>query len=114
MPPTIDFDVLAASAFENIKCALAIEALYLPKAGAPKKIRGVFDDRAQEVDPDTDKVISSNVYTFGAKISDIPGKKPVKGDKLVIRNVAYQVIDSREDGVPDVSTVLILHKVQTA
>lgn len=112
MPP-IDFDVLAASAFENIKCALGIEALYLPKAGGQHTIRGVFDDRVQEVDPDTDKVISSNVYTFGLKLADLPSS-PVKGDKIVIKNIAYQVIDSREDGVPDVSTFLILHKVVTA
>ena len=111
MPP-IDFDVLAASAFDQIKCVLGIEALYLPKAGGQIVLRGVFDDQVQEVDPDTEKVISSNIFTFGLKLSDIPNK-PLKGDKLIIRNVAYQVIESREDGVPDVSTVLILHKVVT-
>lgn len=109
MPP-IDFDVLAASAFDVIKCTLGIEGLYLPKAGGQIIIRGVFDDRIQEVDPDTDKVISSNIFTFGIKLADLPNK-PVKGDKVILRNVAYQVIDSREDGVPDVSTVLIMHRV---
>lgn len=109
MPP-IDFDILASSAFDQIKCVLGIEVLYLPKAGGAIVLRGIFDDRIQEVDPDTDKIISSNIYTFGCKIDDI-GFKPVKGDKIVINNVFYQVIESREDGVPDVSTVLILHKV---
>lgn len=111
--PLIDFDVLAASAFDSIKRTLGIEASYLPKIGGQITVRGVFDDRVQEVDPDTDKVISSNIHTFGLKLADLPAK-PVKGDKLLIRNATYQVIDSREDGVPDVSTVLILHKVVTA
>jgi hypothetical protein len=111
MPP-IDFEDLAKSAFDEIKCTLGIAATYLPKAGGQYEIRGVFDDRAQEVDPDTEIPISSNIYTFGLKLADIPFV-PKKGDKLVIKNISYLVINSLEDGVPDASTVLVMHKEAT-
>lgn len=110
MPP-IDFEALAKSAFDEIKCTLGIDALYYPKSGGEFSIRGVFDDRAQEVDPDTEIAISSNIYSLGIKLADIPFA-PKKGDKVIIKKISYQVIDSLEDGVPDASTVLILHKVK--
>lgn len=112
MPP-IDFDELASDAFEEIKCALSTDALYLPKAGGQISIRGPFDDRAQEVDPDTEIAISSNVYTLGIKLADLPNL-PVKGDIVRIKNIDYRVIDSKEDGAPGVSTVLILQRVKGA
>lgn len=108
----IDFEALAKNAFDEIKCTLGIEALYRPKAGGQFSIRGVFDDRAQEVDPDTEIPVSSNVYSLGIKLADISPFKPTKGDKVIIKNVSYRVIDSLEDGVPDASTVLILHKLE--
>lgn len=109
MPP-IDFEQLAKNAFDPIKDALGISATYFPKVGAPKDIRGVFDDRAQEVGVDGEVSISSNVYTFGLKLDDLDFA-PLKGDKLVIKDITYQVIKALEDGVPDASTVLILHRV---
>jgi len=109
MPPT-DFDSLASRAFDSIKGAIGKDALYKPKAGGIIPIRGVFDDRAQEVDPDTERVVSSNIYSFGINEQDLPAE-PQKGDQVVIDEITYKVIDSQEDGVPGVSTVLILHKV---
>lgn len=110
MPPN-DFASLANSAFDTIKNIVGNgEALYLPKSGGQFSVKGPFDDRAREVDPDTNQLISSNVFTFGLHLSDIP-VSPSKGDKLIIDGTAYQVIKSEEDGVPGVSTVLILHKV---
>ena len=108
MPP-IDFEQMTNEAFEEIKCAVGIEATYFPKVGAPKDIVGIFDDRAQEVDPDTEIRISSNVYTFGLKLSDLDFT-PLKGDKIIIKDITYLVINALEDGVPDVSTVLVLHR----
>ena len=108
MPP-IDFEEMASDAFEEIKCAVGIEATYFPKVGAPVDIVGIFDDRAQEVDPDTQIRVSSNVYTFGIKLSDLDFT-PLKGDKIQIKDINYLVINALEDGVPDVSTVLVLHR----
>ena len=110
MPP-IDFEKLAKGAFDAVKCSLSISATYFPKAGGQYPIRGPFDDRAQQVDPAVDKVISSNLFTFGLKLDDIPDL-PKKGDKIVIKEVSYKVVESQEDGVPGVSTVLFLHKVE--
>lgn len=108
MPP-IDFETLAKTAFDKIKVNLGIDVNYRPKSGGSFQIRGVFDDRAQEVDPDTEIAVSSNIFTLGVKLDDLP-RKPEKGDRATIKNVTYRVIDSLEDGVPDASTVLILHK----
>lgn len=109
MCPPNDFESLAKFAFDKIKVTLGINVTYIPKIGAPIEIQGVFDDRAQQVDPDTEIVVSSNVFTFGIKLADLPAK-PQKGDKIVIKTITYIVIDSLEDGVPDASTVLVLHK----
>ena len=112
MPP-VDFEQLAKDAFDEIKCTLGIDVIYSPKVGGRFNIRGVFDDRAQEVDPDTEISVSSNVYTLGIKLDDIPFV-PAKGDIAIIKNIQYKVIDSLEDGVPGASTVLVLHKVTGA
>lgn len=109
MPP-INFEDLAEKAFDAIQDTLSTDAIYKPKAGGQFKIRGPFDDRAQQVDPDTEQVISSNIFTFGLQLSDLKSP-PKKGDSLVVKNQTYKVIDSQEDGVPGVSVVLILHKV---
>lgn len=110
MPP-VDFEALAKAAFDEIKCGLGTEAEYLPKSGGQFSVRGVFDDRIQEVDPDTEIAVSSNIYSFGVKIDDLPAP-PQKGDKVLISGVAYRVIDSQEDGAQGVSTFLIMHKVE--
>jgi len=110
-----DFEDLAKGAFDIIKTSLGtkvLEATYKPKQGGAFKLRGVFDDRAQEIDPDTEQHVSSNVFTFGIKLDDIPNL-PVKGDKVVIKNQLYRVIEALEDGVPGVSTVLVLHRIES-
>ena len=109
MPPR-DFEDLAKCAFDSIKNALGVDLTYQPKIGGVFAIKGVFDDRAQEVDPDTEQPVSSNIFTLGIKLDDIP-RPPVKGDKVVIKKQLYRVINALEDGVPDASVVLVLHRV---
>ena len=109
MPP-IDFEDMAKDAFDEIKSTLGIEATYIPKIGAPITLSGIFDDRAQEVDPDTEIPIDSNVYTFGVKDDDLPASAPEKGDTIIIKTIQYHVIRKLEDGVPGASTVLVLHR----
>ena len=110
MPPQ-DFEDLAKGAFDSIKCGLGIDVSYRPKLGGVFSIRGVFDDRAQEVDPDTEQPVSSNIFTLGIKLDDIP-RAPVKGDRVIIKKQVYKVINALEDGVPDASVVLVMHKVE--
>jgi len=106
---SIDFDKHATKAFDAIQRSVSLDAVYMPKKGGEIKLRGPFDDRVEEIDPDTERVISSNAFSFGLQLSDLPDM-PVKGDKILIKDETYIVVDSREDGVPGVSTVLILHK----
>jgi len=111
--PPINFEDLAKCAFDEIKTGLGTKknaVCYQPKTGGVTKLFGIFDDRAQEVDPDTERTVSSNVYTLGIKLDDLP-LEPCKGDLVIIKNIKYKVIDALEDGVPGVSTVLVLHKV---
>jgi len=106
------FKTLAKGAFRAIRSALSNnpeDAIYLPKIGGSHPIRGPFDDRTQDVDPDTQQQISSNVFSFGFLLDDLP-VTPLEGDKIKIENVTYHVVDCIEDGVPGVSVVLILHK----
>lgn len=105
-----NFPKMAKAAFDQIKCGLGVDADYQPKAGGSHEIRGIFDDRVQEVDPDTEQPITSQVFTLGIELADLPSL-PVKGDAVFIDDVEFRVIEIREDGVPGVSVVLILHKV---
>ena len=108
----VAFEDLAKTAFDKIKNTLGTkenEAFYKPKVGGSYPIRGVFDDSAREVDPDTERVISSNSFTFGIKLDDLPFS-PVKGDTVVIKNISYRIVDAVEDGVSGASVVLVLHR----
>ena len=113
MPPS-NFEAQAKFAFDRIKNSLGTnlgDVSYRPKQGGQFEITGVFDDRAQEVDPDTERTVSSNVFTLGIKLDDLPFT-PEKGDQVEIKKQLYRVVDALEDGVPGVSTVLVLHKIE--
>jgi len=112
MPP-FDFDKLAKTAFRRIKKALGTPVTYKPKKGGEFNFKAVFDDRAQEVDPDTERPVSSNAFTLGIQLSDIPFE-PEKGDTVIIKQVKYRVENPLEDGVPGVSVVLFMHRVGAA
>lgn len=105
----VNFESLAKTAFTSVKNVLGTEVIYTPKTGGIFNIRGVFDDRGEEIDPDSERLISTNAFTLGIKFADLP-KLPVKGDRVQIQGVKYQVINILEDGALDASTVLHLHK----
>lgn len=107
-----NFDNICKSAFDTIKGALGVCVDYFPKAGGHFRPEGPFADNYQSVDPDTEQVVSSQVFTFGLKLADIAPRVPAKGDKLRFDGEDYRVIEVREDGVPGVSVVLYLHKKQ--
>ncbi len=97
----LDFDDLADDIHENVKCAFGeTQAVtYLPLAGGSTVITGVFNDRHNVVDPDTERVIASNIITLGVKLADLPAI-PVKNDKVSITKTGktYRVVNSEEDG----------------
>lgn len=71
------------------------------------KLRGIFDNDWQQVDPDTEQVISSNQPVLGVNLFDLNFEiKP--GGKVKIRNLMYKIYDVREDGQGGAS--LLMHK----
>ena len=97
----LGFDELADGAQEAIKCTFGETQTveYRPITGAPYDIVAVYNDRHQQIDPDTERLVSSNQPTLGVKLSDLTAV-PVKGDKVFITKRAkeYIVHDSQEDG----------------
>jgi hypothetical protein len=83
------------------------EVVYLPKTGGQETKCGIFDNRFEQVDPDTEMVVASNQVTLGVKLSDF--SNPIaKNDKFIIREITYRVIDVQEDGVAGAR--VFLHK----
>ena len=72
-----------------------------------KKINGIFDEVFEQVDPDTEVVVASNLLTLGIKLSTLP-YPPEKFDRVKLRKVIYKVVDSQEDGQG--GSELILHR----
>jgi hypothetical protein len=105
-----DFAGLADKVISTATRSLGRVVIYKPKKGGEYSINAVFDDRALSVDPHTEQVVQSNIYTLGVRLADLPDP-PAKGDLVIIGALAYRVVDSNEDGVPGVSAVLGLHKV---
>lgn len=108
VPPDI-FDDMACDIVDCAIDVLGITAQYRPKIGGPFQIGGIFDNQFEQVDPDTEIVITSNAPMFDVKTKDLRGGKAEKGDQIKIKTILYKVIDSQEDGLA--ATKLILHKV---
>jgi len=82
---------------------------YRPKTGGSFQIQAVFDNEWQEVDPNSNVVVSSNAPRLGIRLRDFPSK-PIQGDCLVAEGKTYQVVDVQEDGQGGAS--LFLHKAE--
>lgn len=84
------------------------EIILLPQAGGRKKIRGIFDNEFEIIDPDTEQTISSNQPVVGVNLHNIR-TDPKVGDQVKIRNLLFRIYDVREDGQGGAQ--LFLHKV---
>lgn len=93
-------DKLVNRALGHITRILGERVEYRPKKGGSKRFKAVFSNEYEQVDPDTERVISSNSAVLLVRLCDLPTDKPKKNDEvLIIRdNVLYRVVDSREDG----------------
>ena len=92
-------------------CAFGEPVKYFPKnAVGSFTVQAIFDGPFEEVDPDTETTISSNQFSLGLKLSDLPSP-PEKYDRVQVREVNYRVIDAQEDGQGGVE--LLLHKVDS-
>jgi len=104
------FSKLADKAFKPIRDTFNTPIEWLPKSGGRYSFLGIFDDITEMIDPDTEVLVSSNLFSLGFRFLDLPSA-PVVGDKAIINDKKYRVIEVKEDGVEDVSGVLIMHKV---
>lgn len=104
------FAKLADAVIKRCRNTFREDVKYLPKTGGVFDITGVWDDATEMVDPNTEQVVSSNLFSLGFRFADLP-EKPVKGDKLEVLGKEYKVIEIKEDGVEDISGILIVHKV---
>lgn len=82
---------------------------YFPKTGGAIKIRGIFNNEHETVDPDTEQVISSNTPTLGVNLNDLSIEMKNE-DQVQIRNIKHKVIDVQEDGQG--GAILVLHKLR--
>lgn len=85
------------------------EVTFYPRSGGVHKVRAVFDNEFQTLDPDTEQVLSVNQPALGVNLNDI--KFDLKqGDEVQVRTTRFRVQDKREDGQG--GATLLLHKVR--
>ena len=83
------------------------EVIYYPRKGGSHKIKGIFDNDVELVDPETEQLVSSNASMLGVNLNDLDFEMKID-DQIQIRNLRYIVVEVREDGQGGAS--LILHK----
>lgn len=93
----VDFASLVSNAQDSIKSILGEDVIFEPRAGGSFPIRGVFNERFEEVDVQTSQLVSSQKPNCGIKRSDID-RDPKKHDFMVIRGKRYVIEDCQEDG----------------
>lgn len=110
---------MALESFDKLVCGIldcavdvfGFDVTYMPVAGGSFTIRAIFDNNFQQVDPDTETVIASNIPRLNLKLKDLKdvGVVPCKKDRVDVKGTLYQVVDSQEDGQG--ASELWLHKV---
>lgn len=82
---------------------------YRPKNGGSFEIEGVLDQGFEQVDPDTETVVSTNLLKLGIRLKDLP-VTPKQGDQVISLEDGkkFAVKDVQEDGQGGAS--LILHR----
>lgn len=104
-----DFRSLVNRVLKHSTTAFGEEITLYPKTGRVFKIRGIFDNAYQVMDPDTERFVSVNQPALGVNLNDIPSEIKVE-DEVVIRKIRYRIVDKQEDGQG--GATLLLHKVR--
>ena len=84
---------------------------FYPKAGGVYKVKAVFDNSYEAIDPDTEQLISANQPTLGVNLNKIDFEMR-QGDQVQVRDTRYEITDKREDGQG--GALLLLHKVNAS
>lgn len=83
------------------------EATFYPKTGKVFKRRAIFDNEYHTVDPDTERLVSTNQPALGINLNDFP-VVPGKGDEVLVRGVRFLIVEKQEDGQG--GATLLLHR----
>jgi len=96
---TQDFDTLTDDLIELCKSTFGENVRFEPKAGGSFEVRVIFDNRFEQVDPQTEVVVASNQPVVGVKLSDFEElvNRIEKRDVFVIREQTYEVVEVQED-----------------
>jgi len=78
---------------------------YRPKRGGSFLIDAVFDEYFEQVDPNSEEIVASNVPMIGIKAANIPFA-PDQGDEVRIGQRRFRVTDSQEDGQGGISVLM--------
>jgi len=84
---------------------------FYPSSGGVYRIRAIFDNDYQMVDPDTEQVVSANQSALGVNLNDFSFDVRT-GDRVIVDSIMYRIIDKREDGQG--GATLLLHKLNAA
>lgn len=101
------FRNLSELALGAITKTLGEPVTYTPTAGSAASIKGVFNEKYEQVDPDTRATISTDQPNLLIRLSDLAAA-PAEGDQVVIRTKTYKVFDWKPDG--EGGSLLLLHE----
>lgn len=84
------------------------DVVYKPKKGGTFTIRGIYDEKFEQIDADTEELIASNIPSLGINLADLPFP-PEQGDEVRLYDGrCFLVTDSREDGLG--GSTLLMHR----
>lgn len=103
-----DWTDLALLVQEDCQFGLSEPATFTPDGGVPVAIRVIFNEAAEQVTLEDGIPTSTQRPIASVHLADLAAP-PAQGDGLVVRGVAYKVVDIPPDGEGDVD--LVLHRV---
>lgn len=86
-------------------CTFGEKMEYRPKRGGRYSIFAVFDQNFEQIDPDTEAVVSVNQPRIELRLTDLPNNKAEQGDLVRVYNTdrlrheTYSVQEIQEDGI---------------
>jgi len=87
------------------------QVIFFPRAGGVYKVRAIFNNDYQLIDPETEAVISGNQPALGVNLNDLKFDL-CEGDRVQVRETTFSVYDKQEDGQG--GATLLLHKTNAS
>lgn len=102
------WDEIALRANREVQAFFGEDVSYVQEGAEPVTIRGVFEEKHKEIDPDTGVPFYSVNPVLMVVINDLPEGSPRPKDTVIRKGKAYRVEGDRPDG--DGGTLLELKK----